>query len=396
MLDLDRIHGSVDIAPRGRLTLDVNVRFLAAGGSRALFSLNPGLQVDAVENAAGAALAFNHGNGLLDVDLGRSPAAGEAIDLRLRAHGRPDLRFGYLDSAIDFYRIKFQDAQIVLLGAPERLCGAPLRRRCPPRWPGCRAPARRSASPIRGRRPRDFFELDLEVGAPTRAGPSPDRAKPSRPASRQRFAPAAVVPEAALVAGRFDRRTTEIEGVEVELLLHPRHLRNVELFADAREEIEAVAAERFASARELGLPYPYRQLTLVEVPWTLRSYGGGWRMDTERAPPGMLLISESSLPTARFEFAVPQPGAVRGAGGRSGAGKGLRAAALLPQRLLGRQRGGRRCPQPVPVPDGRPRSGGAGPRRTVQQLGEPAGRAAANRTSRPTCSTASSAGRSPA
>ncbi len=305
VIDLERIHGSVDIEPRGRLTLDVNVRFLAAGGSRALFSLNPGLRVDAVEDAAGATLGFNHGDGLLDVDLGRSPVAGEAVDLRLRAHGRPDLRFAHLDSAIDFNRIKFQDAQIILLGnlngfAERRYVALPATLAWLPR-PGTSVGL---ADPRR--RPRDFFELELEVGAPsgwTVAGPG--RAEAA--GGRQRFAPAAVVPEAALVAGRFDRRTTEIEGVEVELLLHPRHLRNVELFADAREEIEAIAAERFASARELGLPYPYRQLTLVEVPWTLRSYGGGWRMDTERAPPGMLLISESSLPTARFEFAFRNP-----------------------------------------------------------------------------------------
>ena len=305
VLDLEHIHGAVDIAPRGRLTLDVNVRFLAAGGARALFSLNPGLQVDAVENAAGATLGFNHRDGLLEVDLGRSPAAGEAVDLRLRAHGRPDLRFGYLDSAIDFNRIRFQDAQIILLGAlngfaERRFVALPAALAWLPR------PGTSVGLTDPRRRPRDFFELDLEVGAPsgwTVAGPG--RAETA--GERQRFAPVAVVPEAALVAGRFDRRTTEVEGVEIELLLHRRHLRNVELFADAREEIEAVAAERFTSARELGLPYPYRQLTLVEVPWTLRSYGGGWRMDTERAPPGMLLISESSLPTARFEFLFRNP-----------------------------------------------------------------------------------------
>ena len=305
VLDLERIRGAVDIAPRGRLTLDVNVQFLAAGGSQALFSLNPGLQVDAVEDAAGATLGFSHRDGLLEVDLGRSPAAGEAVDLRLRAHGRPDLRFAYLDSAIDFNRIKFQDAQIIILGAlngfaERRYVALPAALAWLPR------PGASVGLTDPRRRPRDFFELDLEVGAPsawTVAGPG--RAEAA--GERQRFAPAGVVPEAALVAGRFDRRTTEVEGVEIELLLHPRHLRNAELFADARGEIEKVAAERFASARELGLPYPYRQLTLVEVPWTLRSYGGGWRMDTERAPPGMLLISESSLPTARFEFRFRNP-----------------------------------------------------------------------------------------
>jgi len=156
------------------------------------------------------------------------------------------------------------------------------------------------------RRPRDFFELDLEVGTPsgwTVAGPG--RGEPA--GQRVRFRPAAAVPEAALIAGVFDRRTTQIDGVEVELLFDRRHLRNLEFFGDAREAIEERAARHFAAAREVGLPYPYRQLTLVEVPWTLRGFGGGWRMDTARAPPGMLLIGENSLPGSRFEFTFRNP-----------------------------------------------------------------------------------------
>ena len=46
---------------------------------------------------------------------------------------------------------------------------------------------------------------------------------------------------------------------------------------------------RKASAAEVGLPYPYDGLTLVEVPNSLRGFGGGWRMDTAMAPPAMLL-----------------------------------------------------------------------------------------------------------
>ena len=305
VVDLQTIRGSVDIERGGRLALDLEVQFLSAADATATFSLNPGLEVDGIWNAGGAALTFAHDNGLLDIDLGATPPAGQVTGVRVRASGRPDLRFAYLDAVIDFNTIDWQDAQIFILGnlngfVERNYVALPASLAWLPR------PGASVGTGDPRQRPRDFFELDLTVRTPsawTVAGPG----KAESTGDGERFAPAASVPEVMLVAGRFDRRTTVVEGTEVELLFHPAHLKNLDYFGDAREEIEAVAAERFAAARELGLPYPYRQFTLVEVPWTLRSYGAGWRMDTERAPPGMLLISESGLPTSRFEFRFRNP-----------------------------------------------------------------------------------------
>ena len=303
-VDVERIRGTIDIRPGGRLDLDLEIRFAANGNDQALFSLNPGIAVNAVEDGSGASLPFNHRDGLLEIEPGPA-AAGGTVDLRLRARGRPDVRFAYLDSTIDLERLSYRDAQIVLLGS---LNGV-LERGFVSLIPGLawlpRAGALVGVDDPR-QRPRDFFELDLDVGAPsgwTVAGPG--KGEPA--GDRVRFKPAAAVPEAALIAGVYDRRTTGIDGVEIELLFDRRHLRNLEFFADAREAIEERAAEHFAAAREVGLPYPYRQLSLVEVPWTLRGYGGGWRMDTARAPPGMLLIGENGLPTSRFEFTFRNP-----------------------------------------------------------------------------------------
>ncbi len=305
VVDLQTIRGSVDIERGGRLALDLEVHFLPAEDATATFSLNPGLEVDGIWNAGGEALTFVHNNGLLDIDLGATPPASQVTGVRVRARGRPDLRFAYLDAVVDFSTVDWQDAQIVFLGnlngfVERSYVALPASLAWLPR------PGASVGTDDPRQRPRDFFELDLTVRTPsgwTVAGPG--KAEPT--GDGERFAPAASVPEVMLVAGRFDRRTTEVEGTEVELLFHPAHLKNLDYFGDAREEIEAVAAERFAAARELGLPYPYRQFTLVEVPWTLRSYGGGWRMDTERAPPGMLLISESGLPTSRFDFRFRNP-----------------------------------------------------------------------------------------
>ena len=73
-------------------------------------------------------------------------------------------------------------------------------------------------------------------------------------------------------------------NVEFELLLHPSHLRNVAFFADAADALAARAEELFSAAEDSGLGYPYEALSMVEVPAQLRTYGGGWKMDTVPVP----------------------------------------------------------------------------------------------------------------
>jgi hypothetical protein len=159
--------------------------------------------------------------------------------------------------------------------------------------------------------PRDFFDVDLEVEVPEGwlvAGPG-RRREVGDPggAARFRFRPGAPVPQVGLLASRFERRAIELEGVELEILVNRRHLRNLRFFADAGEAIEDRLRTRFADAAALGLRYPYDGLSLVESPAGLRGDAGDWRMDSTQAMPGVLLLRENSFPTARFEFGFRNP-----------------------------------------------------------------------------------------
>ena len=110
-----------------------------------------------------------------------------------------------------------------------------------------------------------------------------------------------------MIASRFESRSVEIEGVLLELLIHHKHKKNLEVMAETSEIMRAWIEERLREAKDSGLSYPYDSLSLVEVPWALRSYVGGWRMDTALAPPGLLLMTEISFPTARFDAAFRKP-----------------------------------------------------------------------------------------
>ena len=85
------------------------------------------------------------------------------------------------------------------------------------------------------------------------------------------------------------------------MLLHPRHAANAEFFSDSTGEITDWLTQRLQDAASVGLDYPYGALTLVEIPNSLRGYGGGWRMDSTLIQPAMVLLRESSFPTADFE-----------------------------------------------------------------------------------------------
>lgn len=307
--DLQEIRGDVRIDPGDRLAIGVDLRFRAPADEsldRALFTLNPGMHVESIE-AGGGKLEFTHENGLLEVALPRTLAPGEETTIHVAAAGLPDAAFCYLDAVVDPLELKGTEAQVILLGYEPYL----FRKQHVTLLPGVRwlpASGGEAGRNDSATRPTDFYEIDLAVDVPEGwlvAGPGRrrplDGAEPGR--ARFEFAPGGYVPQVALVAGRYESRTMEVDGVLLEALLHPSHIGNVDFYADAAGEVQDWLAERLDEADSIGLDYPYDALTLVEVPQILRGYGGGWRQDSTLIQPGMILMRESGFPTARFDAA---------------------------------------------------------------------------------------------
>lgn len=312
--DLIAIEGRINIEPDTGLEADLRLRIRApqnAPLAHALFTLNPGLVVESVLSGDGSNLESTHQDGLLDISLPAPLAPGDSLILQLRYSGRPDTRFAYLDSPLLPEDLPGQGDQ-ALLGLNPALFD--------PRYvalmPGIHWLPASGIDPGRdnpSQRPRDYFDLDLEVEVPrgwTPAAPgrreSLNSSAPDRAAFR--FAPPAPVPEAALLAADFDVYSTTISGVDFEMLLHPAHTGNMAVLAPLGEEIRQRIAQRLALLGEGGLHYPYESFSVVEVPAALLGYRGGWLTDTALAPPGMALIKESGFPTARFDVDIELPG----------------------------------------------------------------------------------------
>lgn len=310
--DVNRVTGIVRIDPGRELQLDLDMTVRAPADrplETLLFTFNPGLTVERV-TVDGAQVAWTHDSGLLEITPPGAVSAGTGVALELVASGMPDPAFGYLDSAIDLLTDTVTSANLALFGIQSGFFSSRYVALMPgQRWLPTAGADVPSADPRT--RPADPFAVDLQVEVPAEwlvAGPG--RRQPlgaDGEVARFRFNPGAPVTEVGLLASVFERRAMEVAGVELEILVHPGHDRNLTLFADAAAEIADRVEALLLDAQRLGLPYPYGGLTLVESPTALRGYGGGWRMDTTQAMPGILLLRENSFPTARFEFEFRNP-----------------------------------------------------------------------------------------
>ncbi len=287
------------------LDLDLDLRFKAPLDrelSKALFTLNPGLEVTSVNDASGGSLGYSHEDGLLEIELPRTLAAGESMEIGLEADGSIEDEFAYLTAAIEMREMPAINANMLILGYEPTIHESDYVAMMPgAHWlPSSGAINKRKAALN-----RDFYIADLTVDVRDDwlvAGPGrrldADGAGSGR--ARYRFATDAPLPQVAMVAGPFEERAVEVQGVQLSLLLDETHASRFELFEDAGEEITEWLTTKMQEADELGLPYPYDGLTMVEVPGVLRGWGDGWRMDSTLIQPAMILLREHSLPTANF------------------------------------------------------------------------------------------------
>ena len=323
--DIRRIDGSVRVLPgKGlRIDLDLSLRLPPDASSTQLFSLNPGMRVTSL-HVDGTRRQYDHRDGLLVVDIVMPSDSSSDVQLSVSAMGIPDPRFAHLDAAVDSSSVS-RNNRIWQLGAVASIFDGSFVALMP--WtvwyPIAGANVDRDDPTAR---PRDFFLMDVVVEVPLGwlvAGPgrrtvvrsetltntgSPDNSLRFGLCSSSenecfRLAPKNPVSDAALVASRFERYAIEVDGVELELLLHPRHSYFADYFEPAASAIANEAATLFRELSANGLPFPFNAWTVVEVPSNLRGYRGGSRLGSALYLPGMFLVRETFIVgnTQRFE-----------------------------------------------------------------------------------------------
>ena len=242
--DVLAVRGEVQIDPGRKLDLDVTLSITTPPGealTSLLWTLNPGLVVEQVM-VDNTAVEWHHDQGLLEVNA--AVAANTTSTLRIVASGLPNATFGYLDSAIDVPSLTPNEAEAFqMLGFMPGLFDQNYVALMPGiRW----LPSAGADTPNGDARthPPDYFSVDITVEVPTGwlvAGPGrrTTLSESDSPSDRVRFAfrPPSPVPSVALLASSFERRAMDIDGVTFEILLSPKHLDNLSLFADAQDSI---------------------------------------------------------------------------------------------------------------------------------------------------------------
>ncbi len=301
--DIRSILGTIDVRPGRSVSLDLTLTMETSSDASAnawLFSLNPGYRIKELKVNGVPSSGFEFEDGLLRVPRDYSIAHPQ---LRIVAKGKPDERFAYLDSTLDWKSLDSVGSSRLFYLGQENYIFHP---NFVALMPGI------SWIPVSGSaygteqfetRPRDFYLLDVEVSVPKGwivAGPGSRAELESSRRSTYRLRTQHPIPELALVCSKFERRSINVDGVEYELLLSRRHTKNLDAFDGSAPQIREWIGKRSNNANRSGLRYPYPRLTLVEVPASLRVYGGGWRMDSVFSAPGVQMIRESGFPVAPF------------------------------------------------------------------------------------------------
>ena len=303
--DIQSIEGTVEIRPGRLIKLDLTLVMAPQTDGNLdawLFSLNPGYRIDsiAVNDEVVADDDYEFKDGILRIPTANS--LDSASTVHLVAQGVPDPLFAYLDSELDWKTMEPTKAKrLLLLGhRPYVFQSQYFALLSGVSW----FPSSGSAygKHVFETHKRDFFDLDLEVRVPQKwivAGPG-TRQDLDSPNTGFRFKPRQPVPEFALIGSKFVRRSFETNGIEFELLLSPKHRKNLSALAPAVPALQEWVARQIDSLERAGLRYPLGTLSFVEVPTHLRVYGGGWNMGSAYSPPGIHMIRESGFPLVQF------------------------------------------------------------------------------------------------
>ncbi len=301
--DLTRLSGSVRINPRLVLEVDLTLEFVSSGTENELFTFNPSMRIGELE-LDGTSSQYSFDDGLLQVHGEISTNQNDTRTLRIVAEGVPNPRFGTFDATLDYESDPSVPNRVVRFFGTDGSVYDPRYVALMPNsywYPSPGAIARDFTATERG---IDYFDVDLEVELIARnwnlvgSGITEQTEDPGV----YRVSSATPVPEVGLFASKFKTASVEVAGTKFSLHVHKRHDEALNLPQESKSPLEAMAEAMTGLLSELGLDLPQGQFSIVEVPARLRMVGGGWRMDTLAALPGIVLIGERGFPTAKLDL----------------------------------------------------------------------------------------------
>lgn len=307
--DIDAIamNGTIDLDPGSDIVLNIDLELLVKEPVDPLvLSLNPGYEIERVE-LSGEPITYAFENGLLLVQTQSLPNEAMSHLLTIRAKGNLNTNFVDLENASASLLTRDETKrELVVYGTHASINHKNYVALLPAvAWypiPGSHLQRDTIQS-----RPRDYFELDLSVSAPANwyvGGPGKASIEGQNEKNVFSFAPKRPVHQVALFASDFERRSTEIDGIEFELLVSATNTNNIDLFTPIVEDLKTEISRLIGHAEELGLDYPFDGFSVIEVPNYLHTFKQSAHMPSTRTQPGMFLLREGKFLSAPFHSAI--------------------------------------------------------------------------------------------
>lgn len=303
--DLVSVWGDVEIDPGKRLLLDITLQVQLTETyiqDQITFSFNPGMQIKKL-SVNGQEATFKFENGLLEVEKTQVESSRAHLLIHLQAEGIPDDGFAYLDEAIELQR-EWHVSSILTrsLGHKSSIFHSNYVALMPAtKWlPSLGVAVHEDLTEDH---PRDFFDVDLTVAVPnswTIAAPDKTLLRSDHQKRHFTVSPKVPLSNVTLIASEFATRGFDVDGVNVELLLHKNHEHQLDYLTEFVSEVQSLLQELFSYLNRNGASYPLTVLSLVEIPSSLRTYGGGWKMRSVLSGPGLVMLRELSLPTVKL------------------------------------------------------------------------------------------------
>ena len=304
LLDLEHISGRVELHPGKSMYLDLTLRLKTPEHiqpNEGIFTFNPGFRIDDLFLNGTRIDDYEFQDGLLRVPWDSKTKTAE---LQVLALGKPKDSFAYMDAAINIAGLTGKRLRRLRNLGTKSVIFHPGYIALLPGVHWYPTPGAATGRQNLDERATDFFTFDLEITSNRNwlvAAPGKRERIPNSSPDTFRIQSSVPVPSIAVVSSRYVRRAITVEGVEFELLISPHRKSVLQHFDGIEQDLKVWLAERPQRARSLGLEYPHERFSVIEVPSSLRIFGGGWQMDSILGPPGMFLVRESGLPSIRFE-----------------------------------------------------------------------------------------------
>ena len=304
VLDLEHVSGDIRLHPAHFMSFDLILRLRTPEHFQAkegVFALNPGFRIEDLMLNGNRVDDYEFKDGLLLVPWDPKTTTAE---LQVFARGKPTESFAYLDAAINVSRLSGKQLRRLRnLGTKSSIFHSSYIALLPGvHW--YPTPGAATGREKLDTRATDFHTFDLEITTKRNwivAIPGTRERKLEDTPDTYHIQSSVPVPSIPVISSRFVRRAITVEGVEFELLISPHRQSILQHFAGIDEDLRVWLAERLQRARALGLAYPHERFSVIEVPSSLRFFGGGWQMDSILGPSGMFLVRESGLLSVRFE-----------------------------------------------------------------------------------------------